>query len=159
MLLGEMEINKMIISNKMKFIEEVRNHGIAMIDEGFKEKLTEKGYNKIKDDDEFHHLLNIPMCDFSKSSIQELKQAMESLTQEQDKLKLRTPDELWIQDLMELKEELDKVVDNAPGDLSQERDGSSRGKSFYQPCAQKEKDPLIMGMYRRGNRYNIHELH
>ena len=65
--------------------------------------LNKHNFNVIDNDNEFKYLLKMPMDSVSQENIDDLTNKLHNIETELDKLKSITINELWLNDLLELK--------------------------------------------------------
>lgn len=101
-LIAQLESDIALAKQKLRFIEEVEKDVIQVIrvpEEKIRKKLLERKYEPM---DDFQHLLQIPIRDFTKAKIQSLVEKIRGLTQSLDKLKNKKPEEFWREELAAL---------------------------------------------------------
>ena len=108
-LLLKLEKTHLIYKNKCKYIYNILNDVIDLRKKSKQEIISILNKNKfdvIDDDVEFKYLLKMPMDSVSQENIDDLTNKLTNIEFELNKLKTLTINQLWLNDLLELKESL-----------------------------------------------------
>ena len=106
----KLEKTYLIYKNKCKYIYNILNDIIDLRKKSKKEIITlliKNNFDVIDNDDDFKYLLKMPMDSVSQENIDELKNKIKNIETELNRLKSITIDELWLNDLLELKNHYD----------------------------------------------------
>ena len=106
-LLLKLEKTHLIYKNKCKYIYNILNDVIDLRKKSKQEIISILNKNKfdvIDDDVEFKYLLKMPMDSVSQENIDDLTNKLTNIEFELNKLKTLTINQLWLNDLLELKE-------------------------------------------------------
>ena len=107
-LLLKLEKTYLIYKNKCKYIYNILNDVIDLRKKSKQEIISILNKNKfdvIDDDVEFKYLLKMPMDSVSQENIDDLTNKLRTIEVELNKLKTLTINQLWLNDLLELKKQ------------------------------------------------------
>jgi hypothetical protein len=145
-----------MLSNKIRYIREVRNHDIDIMEPNLMAKLTDKGYTMIGDVIQFAHLLEISVRDLRTIDIEELSRSKDGQVDKLAKLEKVTGVDLWIHDLEELLEALNEVKVTAPRDSSRKRPRSPEVEAIScRSAPQRVKDSLQQDLHSLSHVHRI----
>jgi DNA topoisomerase-2 len=106
----KLEKTYVIYKNKCKYIYNILNDIIDLRKKSKKEIITlliKHKFDVIDNDDDFKYLLKMPMDSVSQENIDELTNKLQNIETELNRLKSITINELWLNDLLELKHHYD----------------------------------------------------
>jgi DNA topoisomerase-2 len=108
LLIDTLEHELMILSNKVRYINECLNDTIDLrkkTKQEINELLIEKDYDIIDNDNDFKYLVRLPMDSVSRENIEKLTKEFNDKTLELDKIKNTTLQEMWLHELEALEKE------------------------------------------------------
>jgi DNA topoisomerase-2 len=120
-IIKELTHQSMIVKNKMQFLTEVMNETLEIKDKDEDElykDLDKRGYYKLKDKglDEtystlssYSYLLNMNIRSFTKQKLESLKEDIDKIEYDLDKVKRTTPKDMWLNELNDLETEYNKL--------------------------------------------------
>jgi len=109
-MLEKLEHDLLILKQKRKFIDEVDKGSIQVFrvpEDGLIQQLKEKNYEAI---DDYAHLLNIPVRDFTRSKLNQLDEKISRCEAECAHLREKEPASLWCDELQGFLKEYLTVV-------------------------------------------------
>jgi DNA topoisomerase II len=109
-IIEELKYTVMVLTNKARFIKEqcddvldLRRKKMTVICD----MLTKMKYDKIDEDETYRYLVNMPMSSIIEENIEKLEGEKRKKIKELTKITKTTISEMWINELIELKESLD----------------------------------------------------
>lgn len=108
--LDKLKHDMIIYSNRIKFLKAVIDNTIIInkrSKDSIEKDLTNNNFNMI--DNSYNYLLNMSISSFTKEKLQELKEDYDKYQEKYKKLELATESELWLSELIELKNEIKKL--------------------------------------------------
>jgi len=113
----------MVLNNKARYIKEILEGTIDLrkkTKEVINNMLREKGYDEIKEGDEYKYLIKMPMDSVTEENVKKLMEDHSKLIKELEELELMTKEVMWLNELNELnqeyilfKEEKERMMDNS----------------------------------------------
>jgi len=113
----------MVLNNKARYIKEILEGTIDLRNktkEVINNMLREKGYDEIKEGDEYKYLIKMPMDSVTEENVKKLMEDHSKLIKELEELELMTKEVMWLNELNELnqeyilfKEEKERMMDNS----------------------------------------------
>ena len=107
-LISEYERELLLLSNRARFIQETLDDKIDMRKKSklqIQTILTEHKYAKIDGDEEYKYLVKMPMDSVTKENVEKLLKEKGDKEQELNALKVKTIQEMWLDELNILQEE------------------------------------------------------
>jgi DNA topoisomerase-2 len=122
-LINELKRELMVLNNKARYIKEILEGTIDLrkkTKEVINNMLREKGYDEIKEGDEYKYLIKMPMDSVTEENVKKLMEDHSKLIKELEELELMTKEVMWLNELNELnqeyilfKEEKERMMDNS----------------------------------------------
>ena len=113
----------MVLNNKARYIKEILEGTIDLrkkTKDVINNMLREKGYDEIKEGDEYKYLIKMPMDSVTEENVKKLMEDHSKLIKELEELELMTKEVMWLNELNELnqeyilfKEEKERMMDNS----------------------------------------------
>jgi len=112
---GALEVEATRLSNKARFIQEVLGNIIDLRHKSSSEvvaMLEARGYPSLKEDttEQFDYLVKMPMNSVTKENVQRLQEESAKTAHELSVLRATSEDQIWLNELMALRDELKKVA-------------------------------------------------
>ena len=121
-LINELKRELMVLNNKARYIKEILEGTIDLrkkTKEVINNMLREKGYDEIKEGDEYKYLTKMPMDSVTEENVKKLMDDHAKMIKELEELENMTKEEMWLKELNELnqeyllfKEEKERMMDN-----------------------------------------------
>ena len=121
-LINEIKRELMVLNNKARYIKEILEGTIDLrkkTKEVINNMLREKGYDEIKEGDEYKYLTKMPMDSVTEENVKKLMDDHAKMIKELEELENMTKEEMWLKELNELnqeyllfKEEKERMMDN-----------------------------------------------
>ena len=122
-LINELKRELMVLNNKARYIKEILEGTIDLrkkTKEVINNMLREKGYDEIKEGDEYKYLTKMPMDSVTEENVKKLMEDHTKMIKELEELENMTKEEMWLKELNELnqeyilfKEEKERMMDNS----------------------------------------------
>lgn len=122
-LINELKRELMVLSNKAKYIKEILEGTIDLrkkTKEVINNMLREKGYDEIKEGDEYKYLTKMPMDSVTEENVKKLMEDHVKMIKELEELESMSKEDMWLKELNELnqeyilfKEEKERMMDNS----------------------------------------------
>jgi len=107
-LINELKRELMVLTNKTKYIKEILEGTIDLrkkTKEVINNMLREKGYDEIKEGDEYKYLTKMPMDSVTEENIKKLLEDHAKMTKELEELESMSKENMWLKELNELNQE------------------------------------------------------
>jgi len=143
-LIDTLEKELVILSNKARYIQELLDDTIDLRKKKKAEiinMLQEKGYDLIEEDDnDFKYLIKMPMDSVSEENVEKLNREHKDKTNELQRIKETTVQQMWLSELENLEQEYDKyrVERNQSGDVK-EKDKKKQGSKIVAKAGSAKK--------------------
>jgi DNA topoisomerase-2 len=143
-LIDTLEKELVILSNKARYIQELLDDTIDLRKKKKAEiinMLQEKGYDLIEEDDnDFKYLIKMPMDSVSEENVEKLNREHKDKTDELQRIKETTVQQMWLSELENLEQEYDKyrVERNQSGDVK-EKDKKKQGSKIVAKAGSAKK--------------------
>jgi DNA topoisomerase-2 len=121
-LINELKRELMVLNNKAKYIKEILEGTIDLrkkTKDVINNMLREKGYDEIKEGDEYKYLTKMPMDSVTEENVKKLMEDHAKMIKELEELENMTKEEMWLKELNELnqeyilfKEEKERMMDS-----------------------------------------------
>ena len=121
-LINELKRELMVLNNKAKYIKEILEGTIDLrkkTKEIINDMLKEKGYDEIKEGDEYKYLIKMPMDSVTEENVKKLMEDHAKMIKELEELENMSKEEMWLKELNELnqeyilfKEEKERMMDD-----------------------------------------------
>lgn len=121
-LINELKRELMVLNNKTKYIKEILEGTIDLrkkTKEVINNMLREKGYDEIKEGDEYKYLTKMPMDSVTEENVKKLMEDHTKMLKELEELENMSKEDMWLKELNELnqeyvlfKEEKERMMDN-----------------------------------------------
>jgi len=121
-LINELKRELKVLNNKARYIKEILEGTIDLrkkTKEVINNMLREKGYDEIKEGEEYKYLTKMPMDSVTEENVKKLMDEQDKMIKELEELEKMTKEEMWLKELNELnqeyinfKEEKERMMDN-----------------------------------------------
>ena len=114
-MIATLEKELVILSNKSRYIQELLDDTIDLRKKKKTEivaMLLEKNYNVIDDDDEYRYLIKMPMDSVSEENVNKLNREHKDKSDELERIKETSIQQMWLSELQELEHEYIKYRDD-----------------------------------------------
>ena len=122
-LINEIKRELMVLNNKARYIKEILEGTIDLrkkTKDVINNMLREKGYNEIKEGDEYKYLTKMPMDSVTEENVKKLLEEEQKMIKELEELESTTKEDMWLKELNELnheyilfREEKERMMDNS----------------------------------------------
>jgi DNA topoisomerase-2 len=122
-LINELKRELMVLNNKAKYIKEILEGTIDLrkkTKEVINNMLREKGYDEIKEGDEYKYLTKMPMDSVTEENVKKLMEDHTKMIKELEELESMSKEDMWLKELNELnqeyllfKEEKERMMDSS----------------------------------------------
>jgi DNA topoisomerase-2 len=121
-LINEIKRELMVLNNKARYIKEILEGTIDLrkkTKDVINNMLREKGYDEIKEGDEYKYLTKMPMDSVTEENVKKLLEEEQKMIKELEELESTTKEDMWLKELNELnyeyilfREEKERMMDN-----------------------------------------------
>ena len=135
-LINELKRELMVLNNKAKYIKEILEGTIDLrkkTKEVINNMLREKGYDELKEGDEYKYLTKMPMDSVTEENIKKLMEDHSKMIKELEELESMSKEDMWLKELNELnheyvlfKEEKERMMDNIDNSLKKGKKKSTK---------------------------------
>ena len=135
-LINELKRELMVLNNKARYIKEILEGTIDLrkkTKEVINNMLREKGYDEIKEGEEYKYLTKMPMDSVTEENVKKLMDEQDKMIKELEELEKMTKEDMWLKELNELnheyilfKEEKERMMDSSSLEIKKGKKKSNK---------------------------------